>query len=316
VEVSQLRSIAVALALSLSAGILGACSSQASTSGQAADLPAAGGSAYQSAYAYDPDSLGPVGMRPDYGYGPLAKLLAPNETYGFGDNELLVFRYHQQFDCVVGPDSDVDSIGKPADKAPEQFSSPECVIGIPSHLAPSGRTLAQTDPLYILVPFFETNKKTGAFTPGLGKALEKLFGFIPDAFKPDPGVAVQCPAPLDKPSTCTMHPLQINLGPVLVALGKLPKGTNLYVPLVNHDHLLNNGTINQPSEWWTLVVVLVEDPKAWPDATGSTGITSLKKLREAQAKKEASADVPSNFFLYFSSYVRHNGAGRMPGMNM
>lgn len=247
---------------------------------------------------------------------PLEKSLAPNETFGFGDDKLLVFRYRQQFDCVIGPNSDVDSIGKPADRTPEQFKSPECVIGIPSTLSPSGDSLAKTDPLYILVPFFETNKKTGAFTKDLGAALKKLFGFIPDAFKPDPGVPVQCPAPMDKPATCTMHPLQINLGPVLVALGKLPKGSNLYVPLVNHDHLLNNGTIRQSTEWWTLVVVLVEDPKAWPNATGTTGITSLAKLRDAQSKKEASADVPSNFFLFFSSYLSHQSAARMPGMNM
>lgn len=314
-KVVYLRRAALVLALSVGVSILGACSSPAS--GVQAGLPAAGaGYQYQSAYAYDPDSFGPGGMRPDYGYGPLAKLLAPNETFGFGDNQTLVFRYHQQFDCVVGPDSDVNSIGKPADKAPEQFASPECVIGIPSHFAPSGKTLAQTDPLYILVPFFETNKKTGAFTPALGKALKKLFGIIPDAFKPDPGVAVQCPAPADKPATCTMHPLQINLGPVLVALGKVPKGTNLYVPLVNHDHLLNNSTINQSTEWWTLIVVLVDDPKAWPNASGTTGITSLAKLRDAQAKKQASADVPSNFFLFFSSYIAHKGTSRMAGMNM
>lgn len=312
-KVVYLRRVAVTLALSLGVGVLGACSSP-SSSGQAADLPAAGaGSPAQSTYAYDPDSLNPMGLD---GLSPLAKSLAPNETLGFGDNQLLVFRYRQQFDCVIGPDSDVDSIGRPADRAPGQFKSPECVIGTPSSLAPSGLPLAQTDPLYILVPFFETNKKTGAFTKALGEALEKLFGFIPDAFKPDPGVAVQCPAPQDRPATCTMHPLQINLGPVLAALGKLPKGSNLYVPLVNHDHLLKNGMIKQKSEWWTLVVVLVEDPKAWPNAAGTTGITSLAKLRDAQAEKQASADVPSNFFLYFSSYLSHKGASGMPGMNM
>ena len=310
-----LRGAAVTLVLTLGAGVLGACSSPTS-SGQVADLPAAGaGSPVQSAYGYDPDSFS-SGLRPDYGFGPLANTLRANETFGFGDNQMLVFRYHEQFDCVIGPESDVDSIGKPADRAPGQFATPECVIGIPSQLAPSGKTFAQTDPLYVLVPFFETNKKTRAFTPALGKALKKLFGFIPDAFKTDPGVAVQCPAPKDKPATCTMHPLQINLGPVLVALGKLPKGSNLYVPLVNHDHLLNNGTINQGTEWWKLIVVLVEDPKAWPNATGTTGITSLAKLRDAQTKKQVSADVPSNFFLFFSSYVSHNGANRMPGMNM
>ncbi|MBV9234144.1 MAG: hypothetical protein JO030_08885, partial [Candidatus Eremiobacteraeota bacterium] len=97
-------------------------------------------------------------------------------------------------------------------------------------------------------------------------------------------------------------------------LGKLPKGTNLYVPLVNHDHLLNNKTINQSEEWWKIIVVLVEDPSAWPNAQGTTGITSLAKLREAQSKKQASADVPSNFFLFFSSKTMGHGMAGMRGM--
>jgi hypothetical protein len=246
----------------------------------------------------------------------MASHLKANETLGFGADKLLLFNYKQQFDCVVGPYSDLNSIGKPADRAPEQFASPECAVGFQSKLAPSGKTLEQTDSLFILVPFFETDPKTPAFTKALGKALKKLFGFVPDAFKPSPGVDVQCPTPQDKPGTCTMHPLQTNLGPLIAQLGLIPKGTNLYVPLVNHSHLLPDETINQPREWWKLVVVLVEDPKAWPNAAGTTGITSIAKLRAAQTNKQASADVPSNFFLYFSSYGLQSSRHHMPGMKM
>lgn len=310
-EDHPVQRIAAALALSLSLGALAACASQTATTGGAALPDSAASSPLQSAYAYDPDSIGPMGTRPDS-----ASHLKHNETLGYGADKLLVFNYKQQFDCVVGPFSDLNSIGKPADEAPSQFASPECAVGFTSQLAPSGKSLAQTDPLYILVPFFETNKNTPAFTPALGKALKKLFGFVPDAFKPDPGVAVQCPAPHDKPGTCTMHPLQTNLGPLVASLGLVPNGTNLYVPLVNHSHLLNNNTINQSSEWWKLVVVLVEDPKAWPNAQGTTGITSLAKLRAAQTAKQASADVPSNFFLFFSSYTTHAAKNQMPGMHM
>lgn len=316
-NVNHARRVAATLALFLGVGAITACASQRSTGSQS-DLPSAGASSqYQSAYEYDPDSLGSSAMEPNSaGLNPLASGLAANQTLGFGADKLLAFRYQQQFDCVVGPHSDLNSTGKLADLYPEQFKSPECAIGFTSKIAPSGKETAVTDPLYVLVPFFETNKKTGAFTKELGAALKKLFGFVPDAFKPDPGVAVQCPAPADKPATCTMHPLKINLGPVVVALGLLPKGTNLYVPLVNHDHLLDNGNINQKPEWWRIVVVLVEDPKAWPNAKGTTGITSLAKLRDAQSKKQASADVASNFFLYFNSYVYTKGAHQMPGMNM
>jgi hypothetical protein len=306
----------IALTLSLSIAGLTGCASQTSPIGQAALPSGSAGSPDQSSYAFDPNSVDPNESATSRAIDPLATRLMRNETLGFGADQLIVFNYKQQFDCVVGPFSDLNSIGKPADEAPEQFASPECAVGFSSKLAPSGQTLAQTDPLFILVPFFETNKHTGAFSKALGKALKKLFGFVPDAFKPNPGVPVQCPAPKDSPATCTMHPLQINLGPLVAELGLIPKGTNLYVPLVNHDHLLNNSTINQKAEWWRLVVVLVEDPKAWPNAAGTTGITSLAKLRAAQMNKQASADVPSNFFLFFSSYATHKGGQSMPGMHM
>jgi hypothetical protein len=319
-RLSDLRNYSAALvALFLGTNSLTGCTSQPSAN-EVGDLPAGGAAApYQSSYVYDPMSADPDGMRPDSSaWGQSGARLKHNETLGFGAGQLLIFNYKQQFDCVIGPFSDFNSIGKPADETPQQFASPECAIGFASKLSPSGASLAQTDPLYILVPFFETNKKTGAFSKPLGKALKKLFGFVPDAFKPDPGVPVQCPAPADMPATCTMHPLQINLGPVVAQLGLISKGTNLYVPLVNHDHLLNNATINQSAEWWKLIIVLVENPKAWPNASGTSGITSISKLRAAQADKEASADVPSNFFLYFSSYTTHSGASsdRMPGMHM
>ncbi|MBV9718498.1 MAG: hypothetical protein JOZ77_04220 [Candidatus Eremiobacteraeota bacterium] len=311
----HLRRAAFSFVLCLGAGTLGACSSPST---QSTGLPASGaGSAVQSSYAYDTDSQDASRTTTDPSFlNPLASKLRNNETLGFGADKLLVFSYRQQFDCVVGPFSDLNSIGKPADIAPQQFASPECDIGIDSKLNPPGNPIAQTDTLFVLVPFFETDKHTPAFTHELGKALKKLFGFIPDAFKPNPGVPVQCPAPADQPGTCTMHPLQINLGPLVVALGLLPAGTNLYVPLVNHDHLVNNSNINVKPEWWKLVVVLVENPKAWPNAAGTTGITSVAKLRAAQASKEASADVVSNFFLYFNSYATHGSNQQMPKMPM
>jgi hypothetical protein len=234
---------------------------------------------------------------------PLAASLKPNQTVGYGAGKLLVFTYLQQFDCVVQPFDDRNYSGVIAALDPQQFAMPECQVGAPSTIDPTGGPVTKTDPLYVLVPFFETNKKTPAFTPALGKALKKLFGFVPDAFKPDPGVYVQCPAPKDMPGTCTMHPLQTDLGPVLTALKLLPPKTTLYVPLVDHSHLLGNNTINQSPEWWQVIVVLVENPKAWPNEAGTMGITSVAKLRAAQKAGEASSDVPTNFFLYFSSKV-------------
>ncbi len=282
--------------------------------------PAAAGSAKegaQSAYAADPTwqnrpfgSVSPINA--------LAGKLGDNETYGFGANALLKFVYQQQFDCVVQPGDDRNYNGTPAALDPKEFYTPECQVGAPSKIDPTGGSVRKTDPLYVMLPFFETNPSTPAFSKKLGAELKSLFGFVPDAFKPDPGVAVQCPAPKDMPASCTMHPLQTDLGPVLAQLGLVPPNTLLYVPLANHDHLLRTGQVMLPPEWWQVIVVLVEDPNAWPDAAGTQGITSVPKLRAAQQAKQASADVPTNFFLYFSSKQvgirRHQTS--MPGMKM
>jgi hypothetical protein len=86
------------------------------------------------------------------------------------------------------------------------------------------------------------------------------------------------------------------------------------VPLVNHSHLVADNTIVTTPEWWQVVVVLVASPSAWPNQAGTSGITSLAKLRAAQKAGLALPDVPSNFFLFFSSGLVSNGA--MPGMRM
>ncbi len=309
-DIWRRRAAASLLLLSVA---IGGCASQSSMGGQSGGLPP-GGSGYQSSYAYQPDASDAMGMRDLSQLDPLAASLQDNQTLGFGAGRLLVFNYQQQFDCVVQPNDDRNYNGKPAAIDPAEFYTPECQVGAPSTIDPTGNSVDQTDPLYVIVPFFETNKKTPAFTKALGKALKKLFGFVPDAFKPNPGVAVQCPAPKDKPGSCTMHPLQTDLGPVLTALGLLPKNTNLYVPLVNHSHLLKNNQINQSPEWWQVIVVLVEDPKVWPNAKGTQGITSIANLRKAQSKKQASADVPTNFFLFFSSKAMGKAMNGMGGM--
>ena len=237
--------------------------------------------------------------------------LAINQTQGFGADDLLKFTYQIQFDCVDQAFDDRNYNGVPAAEDPAEFyAPPTCQIGAPSTLSPAGISSQQTDKLFVLVPFFETNPKEPAFSETLGAQLKQLFGFVPDAFKVHPGVAVQCPEPgapitpfEGKPGTCTMHPLQQDLGPMLAALHLIPPKTILNVPLVNHSHLLDNSQINQAAEWWQVIVVLVKDPGAWPDRSGRHGITSVAKLRAAQAKNVASADVPSNFFLFFSSEV-------------
>jgi|SRR5580704_4641042 hypothetical protein len=240
---------------------------------------------------------------------PARAQLKINQTQGYGANQLLTFTYTEQFDCVVQPFDDRNFNGKVAAEDPREFSNrPECQVGAPSKIDPTGINVSQTDKLYVIVPFFETDPSQPAFNPKLGAALKSLLGFVPDAFKSRPGVAVQCPEPgppatsrKGGPGTCTMHPTNIDLGPALTALGLIPANTNLYVPLVNHSHILPNSTINQAAEWWQVVVVLVSDPSVWPDAEGTTGITSFAKMRAAQSNKQALPDVATNFFLFFAS---------------
>lgn len=234
-----------------------------------------------------------------------------NQTAGFGDGQLLVFTYLQSYGCVDEPFSDLNHNGKVAAEDPGEFQKPICVVGQQSSLDPAGQKIRDTEKLWILVPFFDADHDNEAFTPELREALLSLFGFVPDAFDPHPGVPVQCPEPgppatqqTGAPGTCTMHASSVDLGPVLASLGKVPANTNVFVPTPNHSHILEK--IDEKPIWWQIITVLVTDPKAWPNEAGTTGINSLKALRAAQAKGQALGDVPTNFFLFFGSQPMHH----------
>jgi hypothetical protein len=238
--------------------------------------------------------------------------LAVNQTEGFGKDQLLTFTYAQNFSCVHGPFDDLDNNGVVAAADPNEFQTPRCVVGLTPANTPAGVPLQNVEKLWVIAPFFETNPAEQAFTPELGTALKQLFGFVPDAFKTHPGVAVQCPEPgppvtthTGMPGTCTMHTSKIDLGPALAALGKVAPGTSVIVPTLNHSHLIDHALHTGPI-WWEIISVLVTDPAAWPSADGKTGITSLDKLRQAQANGQARPDNPTNFFLFFGSDVKHN----------
>ena len=171
---------------------------------------------------------------------------------------------------------------------PQEFQRPICAVGINPTIDPTGAPVSTTDKLWVLVPFFDTNPAEPAFTSQLGSTLKQLFGVVPDAFKIHPGVPVQCPEPgrpetahKGMPGTCTMHTTQLDLGPVLAALGKVPPNRLVISPTVNHSHILDHTT--EHPEWWQVIVVLVTDRNAWPTEDGTKGITSfLAALRAAQ----------------------------------
>lgn len=232
--------------------------------------------------------------------------LQVNQTEGFSKGEVVVFSYLMNFHCTHEPFADLDHNGKVAAVDPDEFQRPRCVAGIQPGLDPAGKPIDKTATLYVLVPFFDADNDGEAATPELAAALKQLFGFVPDAFDPTPGVPVQCPEPGGNVTqqkgafgTCTMHASMLDLGPVLSQLGVVPAGTAVQVPTPNHSHLISQ-PVSQPI-WWQIKSVLVRDRSAWPAADGSSGITSIEALHQAQAANQASADVPTNFFLFFGS---------------
>jgi hypothetical protein len=232
--------------------------------------------------------------------------IAVNQTDGYADDRLVAFTYFMNFDCVHDPFKDLDRNGKAAAVDPDEFQSPRCVVGEQSTIDPAGKPVSETEKLYVIVPFFDADHDGEAATPELAAALNSLFGFVPDAFDPTPGVPVQCPEPglpLTRHKgdfgTCTMHPRKLDLGPVLASLGKVPPGSKVEVPTPNHSHIIRDADFG--AVWWQIVVVLVNDQAVWPNVEGTTGLNSVEALRAAQSRGQASKDIPSNFFLFFDS---------------
>lgn len=251
-----------------------------------------------------------------------APTLKPNQTLGYGNNELLVFSYMQSFDCVDQPTDDLNFNGVPAESDPSEFQIPICQAGIQPSMDPTGLHGSNdpTEPLFVLVPMFSVDNDQNPndaisctnVVPGtncgaaLGSALIQLFGALPEAFKARPLVYTQCPDPNLPPGTCTMHASRIDLGLALEQLGLLPPPpANFFVPSPNHSHILLNSDVNFPGIWWEVVPVLVMNPSDWPNQEGTSGITSHSKLVAAINAGDA-VEVPSNFFLFFSSHTVHH----------
>ena len=99
-----------------------------------------------------------------------------------------------------------------------------------------------------------------------------------------------------------MHASSVDLSETLVALGKMPGPPTapVFVPTPNHSHVVDNNRMNTPPIWWEVRRILVMDQSDWPAADGSSGITSSKKMDDAEAAGRA-IEAGSNFFLFFRS---------------
>jgi len=261
--------------------------------------------------------------------------LAPNQTNGFGNGALVTFTYLQNFDCVDQPLMDLDFNHKAAQSDPGEMQTPICQVVTESTQDPAGGDIKHTAHLYVLVPMFSIDHDTNPgdampcpspARPGelcgvaLGNALISLFGAIPEAWKTHPIVHTQCPDPNNPvPGTCTMHASSVDLSVLLAATGKTGMPTaNVFVPTPNHSHVVDNSRVNTQAIWWEVRPVLVMDPRDWPSADGSTGITSSKMMDDVEAAGRA-VEVGSNFFLFFSSQMGSSAMNvlqhhSMPGM--
>lgn len=240
---------------------------------------------------------------------PPQRPIALNVIEGFANDKLLGLTYPMQYMCVHDAFADLDHDGIVAANDSEEHQEEYCAAGIESILDPTGKPIGNTKALYALVPFFDADFDGEAFPPELQEDLQALFGFVPDGFDPTPGVPVHCPHPGPPISLhtgtygmCSMHPVRLDLGPLLNQLGLVPPDTLVLTPMVNHIHILKDP--NSPERWWRIIVNLVTDPSVWPDVDATTGITSLNKLRDAQELGQVSGDIPTNMFFFFGSQAQ------------
>jgi hypothetical protein len=253
--------------------------------------------------------------------------LAPNQTHGFGADQLTTFTYTQNFDCVDQPNLDLDFNGVLAQSDPHEMQTPICQPITEPTQDPTGGSISNTAHLYVLLPMFsvdnDRNPEHAMRCPDrprpdelcgarLGETLVKLFGFIPEAWKKkvNPAITTQCPDPGHPvPGTCTMHASSVDLSTTLVALGKIPGPPKepIFVPTPNHDHVVDDNFVTTGQIWWEVRPVLVMDQSDWPSADGSSGITSSEKMDAAEAAGRA-IEVGSNFFLFFSSELSMPGS--------
>ena len=250
--------------------------------------------------------------------------LGPNQTLGYGSNQLLLLTYTQSFDCVDQPKDDLNFNGVVAASDPSEFQVPICQAGLQPSQDPAGLGFGKndpTEPLFVLVPMFSVDNDinpndaiscTGVVEgtncgPALGSTLISLFGALPEAFKAKPLVYTQCPDPGLPAGTCTMHTSRLDLGLALEQLGILPPPpANFFVPSPNHSHLVLNVDIKTPQIWWEVIPVLVMNSADWPSQDGKSGITSQEKLKAAEKAGDA-VQLSSNFFLFFKTMPMPGG---------
>lgn len=68
-----------------------------------------------------------------------AQTLKPNQTLGYGENQLLRFTYNQNFDCIDQPNDDLNYNGIIAAQDPGEMQTPICQVGTNPSINPPGQ---------------------------------------------------------------------------------------------------------------------------------------------------------------------------------
>jgi hypothetical protein len=227
-------------------------------------------------------------------------------TEGYGNEKVLSFAYPQQFYCTDEPTDDLDGPGHNGDGReaavdPDEFQDPAigppgspCIVGetangsLPS-IDPTGRPIAQVEPVWAILPFFDSSKDADVVIEAVDPTRD--------------GADVQCPEPGPPHTehtgpfgTCTMHPSTLHAEPI--GAGD--------IPLPNHSHIIDGDSFN--AIWWQTIAVRVFDERIWPNFDGRCPanpqggepcLISVDALRQAQARGQAGPDVKTNVFLFF-----------------
>jgi hypothetical protein len=83
--------------------------------------------------------------------------IAANQTDAYGDGQVIVFTYGQSFDCVDDPADNIDQVNGPSQQDPREVNGPHCAAAFDAKVDPTGDPSNETAPLYVIVPFFETD---------------------------------------------------------------------------------------------------------------------------------------------------------------
>jgi hypothetical protein len=110
--------------------------------------------------------------------------------------------------------------------------------------------------------------------------IPELWVVVPLGFTPDPST-LQCPA-----GNCVAHPHDIDLSRVF------GPGTE-DVPLPAHSHVIDD----LMGGWWTTFVVGVTTQNAWDQIVAGKDLATVRQL---QQEGLATADIPSNLFVFFN----------------